>query len=61
MRCWVYAGHGDPFASWLGSFLGAEKIAWADVQEDVGRAGASGRKRELNMGSGGEAGHRLSF
>lgn len=26
-------------------FFGAEEVAWADVQESVGRAGASGRKK----------------
>lgn len=39
--CWLQR----PLRFTVQHFFSAEKVTWADVQEDAGRAGASGRKK----------------
>lgn len=39
-------------------FFSAEKVVWADVQEDVGEGRSLWKEKGLNVGPGGEAGRR---
>lgn len=46
----MFTGRRYTFASQFSAFFGAEEVTWVDVQEGVGRAGASGRRKRLRRG-----------